>query len=91
MKPLHFLISLCFSMVSLVAFPQQLKFNTYTSANGLSQNRGICLAQDKLGYLWMGSQDGLNRFNGKDFVAYYKGNVKRGSLPANYIEALYKR
>lgn len=89
MKPLHFLISLCFSMVSLVAFPQQLKFNTYTSANGLSQNRGICMAQDKLGYLWMGTQDGLNRFNGKDFVAYYKGNVKRGSLPANYIEALY--
>ena len=89
MKPLHFLMSLCFLIASLVAFPQQLKFSTYTSANGLSQNRGICMAQDKLGYLWMGTQDGLNRFNGKDFVAYYKGNVKRGSLPANFIEALY--
>jgi ligand-binding sensor domain-containing protein/anti-sigma regulatory factor (Ser/Thr protein kinase) len=71
------------------AFSQQLKFTTYTSANGLSQNRGICMAQDKLGYMWMGTQDGLNRFNGKDFVAYYKGNIKRGSIPSNYIEALF--
>jgi ligand-binding sensor domain-containing protein/anti-sigma regulatory factor (Ser/Thr protein kinase) len=70
-------------------FSQQLKFNTYTSANGLSQNRGTCMAQDKLGYLWMGTQDGLNRFNGKDFVAYYKGNIQRGSIPANNILALY--
>ena len=89
MKPLHFLISLCLLMASLVAFPQQLKFSTYTSANGLSQNRGICMAQDRLGYLWMGTQDGLNRFNGKDFVTFFKGNVQRGNLPANYIAALY--
>jgi len=71
------------------AFSQQPKFTTYTSVNGLSQNRGTCMAQDKLGYMWMGTQDGLNRFNGKDFVIYYTGNVKRGSIASNYIEALY--
>jgi ligand-binding sensor domain-containing protein/anti-sigma regulatory factor (Ser/Thr protein kinase) len=81
-------VMICFLILS-TASSQQLKFATYTSANGLSQSRGICMAQDKLGYMWMGTQDGLNRFNGKDFVAYYKGNVKRGSIPANYIKALY--
>jgi ligand-binding sensor domain-containing protein len=86
-KSLFFLF--WFLMISKVAFPQQLKFTTYTSANGLSQNRGMCMAQDKLGYMWFGTQDGLNRFNGKDFINYYKGNVKRGSIPANYIRALY--
>ena len=68
---------------------QQLSFKSYTSVNGLSQNSGYCMAQDGLGYLWMGTQDGLNKFNGKKITTYYKETVTRGSLINNFIRCLY--
>ncbi len=68
---------------------QQITFTSYTSANGLSQNSGYCMAQDGLGYLWMGTQDGLNKFNGKNITTYYRENTTRGRLADNFIKALF--
>ncbi len=66
-----------------------LNFTSFTSAQGLSQNSGYCITQDVLGYLWAGTQDGLNKFNGNRIVSYYRDNVKRGVLPNNHIKALF--
>lgn len=50
-----------------------LFFEHYTSQNGLSQNSGYAITQDKWGFLWMGTQEGLNRFDGYDFTPYRNG------------------
>lgn len=71
------------------SFSQQLSFTSYTSNNGLSQNSGYCIAQDGLGYIWMGTQDGLNKFNGRKISTYYKETVTRGKLINNFIKSLY--
>ncbi|UBM59964.1 response regulator [Marinilongibacter aquaticus] len=47
-------------------------FQNLTVENGLSQNSVIGVAQDSTGYLWLATQDGLNRYSGKDFVRYNK-------------------
>lgn len=51
----------------LPASAQQHYFHTYTSADGLSQLVVQALLQDRQGYVWIGTQAGLNRFNGFSF------------------------
>lgn len=51
-------------------------FRTYTIDEGLSQNMVITAVQDSVGFLWLGTKDGLNRFDGQRFRHY-------GADPAN--------
>ncbi len=62
-----------------------LRFENYNSEKGLSQNSVFTIAQTNDGFMWFGTQDGLNRFDGKTFVKYYTDNVMRGALSSNYI------
>jgi signal transduction histidine kinase/ligand-binding sensor domain-containing protein/DNA-binding response OmpR family regulator len=63
---------------SLVAVAQdsihqkQFAFKTLTINDGLSQNSVIDIAQDSIGYLWLATQDGLNKYDGKKFIHYNK-------------------
>jgi len=47
-----------------------IQFKNYTINDGLSQSSVTCIIQDQLGALWLGTQDGINRFNGKDFEVF---------------------
>lgn len=44
-----------------------LNISTITDRNGLSQNTIRCMMQDSRGFMWMGTINGLNRYNGKEF------------------------
>src|SRR6185503_14271744 len=41
-----------------------LYFRHFTIQQGLSQNTVTCIIQDNAGFLWFGTEDGLNRYNG---------------------------
>src|SRR5690554_1857858 len=47
-----------------------IQFKNYTINDGLSQSSVSCIIQDQLGALWLGTQDGINRFNGKNFEVF---------------------
>ena len=47
-------------------------FNALTINDGLSQNSVISIAQDSIGHLWLATQDGLNKYNGRSFTYYDK-------------------
>ncbi len=47
-----------------------IRFEHLTSENGLSQNAGLDIFQDSRGYIWVGTQDGLNRYDGYTFKIY---------------------
>jgi ligand-binding sensor domain-containing protein len=49
---------------------QPLLFKSYTTANGLSQNSVYCITETEEGFTWFGTQDGLNRFDGSNFVRF---------------------
>ncbi len=49
---------------------QQYSFRQLTVKNGLSQNSVVSIAQDSLGYLWLATQDGLNRYDGRSIKQY---------------------
>ncbi len=48
----------------------KLSFSSLTSSNGLSNNTVLDIAQDSLGFIWIGTADGLNRFDGENFVKF---------------------
>lgn len=49
----------------------QHRFERYTTEHGLSQNSILSMLQDKRGFLWIGTEDGLNRFDGYTFKKFY--------------------
>ena len=48
----------------------QITFRQLSVKEGLSQNSVVSIAQDSIGYLWIATQDGLNRYDGKHFTVY---------------------
>lgn len=60
----------------------QLIFHNYTVRDGLSQNTVTSIGQDQMGFMWFGTFDGLNRFDGYDFV-HYKNNPNDNSSLSN--------
>lgn len=70
-------------------FPdQRLKFERISLEQGLSQSTVNCILQDRYGFMWFGTQDGLNRYDGYTFTIYrhHAGDVN--SLSVNYIWSL---
>ena len=59
-----------FSQTSLTSPGKHFLFKNYTTQNGLLEDYTMAMAQDKYGYLWIGSESGLTRFDGKTF--YHK-------------------
>ncbi|MCK6648562.1 MAG: hypothetical protein L6Q66_02795, partial [Bacteroidia bacterium] len=53
------------------SFAQNIKFNNISILQGLSQSTVNCVMQDKQGFIWIGTQDGLNKYDGYSFK-YYK-------------------
>jgi ligand-binding sensor domain-containing protein len=68
---------------------ETLIFERLTIEQGLSQGRIISILQDKRGFMWFGTEDGLNRYDGIEIRTFASSNDAR-SLPSNYIEALYE-
>lgn len=56
--------------VSFCAAQEQINFRQLSIKEGLSQNSGISVAQDSTGYLWIATQDGLNRYDGTKFSVF---------------------
>lgn len=58
---------LCFSAIAVSAI-DILRIHNITDREGLSQNTIRCMMQDSKGFMWMGTINGLNRYNGKEFM-----------------------
>lgn len=76
----------------LLCFPCSLLSQTYTANiehfttdNGLSHDVVNCVFKDSRGLVWLGTQNGLNRFDGKQFKAY---NTKKYGLEVIHIQEI---
>lgn len=67
-----------------------LRFAHYTDAHGLSQNTVLCALQDRRGFMWFGTQDGLNRFDGYTFRAFKHDPDHANSLSENWVWSIYE-
>lgn len=65
-----------------------LFFKNLSTTDGLSNKKVNCIAQDSYGYMWFGTNDGLNRFDGKEWVYFRVGNENSKGLLSNHITSL---
>jgi len=73
-----------------VAGGQALSFQNYTSENGISQNSGYAISQTNEGFIWLGTQNGLDRFDSHTVTTYKHIDHDSTSLCNNFITALCK-
>lgn len=69
---------------------QKILFNQIPTELGLSQNVVTCSLQDKTGFLWFGTKDGLNRFDGYQFKVYRHNPQDASSLSDSSITTLFE-
>ncbi|MBP6309112.1 MAG: PAS domain-containing protein [Arenimonas sp.] len=65
-----------------------VRFQQYGVDDGLSQTTVRALFQDKSGFIWLGTQDGLNRFDGYEFRIYRNDPSNLNSLSDNHVVAI---
>ncbi len=63
-------------------------FKRISIEHGLSQVDINCIIQDKQGFMWFGTMDGLNKYDGYKFTIYRHNSDDNTSLTKNYITAL---
>ena len=84
-----FLITIPAFFFSIITEAQSYYFRHYQVEQGLSHNTVFCCAQDKRGFFWMGTKDGLNRFDGYTFKVFRNDPGDSLSLGDNFIRSLY--
>ncbi|RAJ37251.1 hybrid sensor histidine kinase/response regulator transcription factor [Pedobacter cryoconitis] len=79
----------CF-ICSQLSAQQPILFDHLNIEKGLSQNAVLSIAQDRDGFIWLGTRRGLNRYDGYRFKIYLNNPADSNSLRNDYINALYK-
>jgi diguanylate cyclase (GGDEF)-like protein/PAS domain S-box-containing protein len=66
-----------------------LKFTNISTEQGLSQSYVFSIDQDRQGFLWIATEDGLNRYDGKNFTHYRHHINDKGSIADNFIRKVF--
>lgn len=84
------LLLIAWTMLTLIVYGQNLPvtFQRYYSKDGLSSNTIYSIYRDSYGFLWLGTEDGLNRFDGRRYHVYRYNADNANGLMANHITAL---
>lgn len=64
---------------------QALLFSHYKVSDGLSQSEILCIFQDSEGYMWIGTQNGLNKFDGYTFEQFFNDQTDSTSISNSWI------
>ncbi|MDR3714880.1 MAG: two-component regulator propeller domain-containing protein [Puia sp.] len=88
LRPFSVVISLLF--ICLPGRPQvhQIKFDRLSTGSGLSHSNVLSILQDSRGFMWIGTRDGLNRYDGYKFTVYQNDAHDKNSLVNSYVSAI---
>ena len=87
--PSFFVLNIFILLSSLHVYSQPAKFIKYSTQMGLSSNSQRCVIQDHDGFIWIGTGDGVNRFDGRTFKVYRKIPNDSTSLRSNNVMCMY--
>ena len=86
----HCVLSCLLLLSGFTASAQHYYFKHFQVEDGLSNNTAICTLQDRLGFMWFGTKDGLNRFDGYTFKIYRHHPQDSSSIGNNSIWRLHE-
>lgn len=74
-----------FVQISILGSLQEIRFEHLTINDGLSQSSVRAILQDSYGFMWFGTQDGLNMYNGYVFEIFKNSRNDTSSISSNFI------
>lgn len=83
-------IFLCLNVFPIQLFATEINVEHYYREHGLSQASVQALLQDKQGYLWVGTGDGLNKFDGYNFEIFKNNSEKITTISNSNILSLFE-
>lgn len=84
----RFSFILALVLLSLFSAAQRLRFRNISIEEGLSSGQVKCIMQDQLGFMWFGTSDGLNRYDGYKFRTYRNDPGLGNSINSSDVGAL---
>ncbi|MCI0512932.1 hypothetical protein L0128_06955, partial [candidate division KSB1 bacterium] len=81
---------ICYSIYALSLSNPDYQFERLNTGHGLSNNLIFCVLQDTKGFLWIGTENGLNRYDGKHFKIYRNDPQDSTSISDNDIRCLFE-
>src|SRR5688572_14031848 len=85
MKTLFILTAFLFFLTPNFCIAQQFNVKTYSFNEGLTTYNIKKAVQDKYGFIWLATQDGVYRYDGSNFERYKKSSDERISIRENFI------
>ena len=89
-KSIYIFTILVLLLSNQLVYSQQARFRHLKVEDGLSDNAITSIYQDTWGYLWIGTSDGLNRYDGYVIKKYYRNDFDIQSLPGNVIRDIFQ-
>jgi signal transduction histidine kinase/ligand-binding sensor domain-containing protein/ActR/RegA family two-component response regulator len=80
-----FTIGFLFASLAVLPQSQHLTFKHIGTAQGLSQSNVICTLQDSRGFMWFGTREGLNKYDGYTFTVFKNSAQDDRSLSNNFV------
>lgn len=89
-KELIVLMTFTFYLCGQAVVAQNYYFEKYQVGDGLSYNTISCILQDAQGFMWFGTKDGLNRYDGYNFKVFQADGENPCSIGSNFIRSLHE-
>ncbi len=86
----QFIIFIAILISSGYSYAQNIQFGKITVEDGLSNSYVNCLIQDRTGFIWFGTDDGLNRYDGYEIKVYRNNPDDSSSISDNIIWTLFE-
>jgi ligand-binding sensor domain-containing protein/signal transduction histidine kinase len=83
-------LTLVTSLPAAAGAPRSLRFEHLGREQGLAQETVKTILQDRAGFMWFGTQDGLNRYDGYRMRLFRSNPTDPATLPDNYVQASHE-
>ena len=83
-------LSLIRTNVATLEAQTDFRFQHVSEQFNLSSDAIYCITQDHEGFIWIGTEDGLNRFNGYEMVTFRHHPEVQGSISSNWVFTIYE-
>ncbi len=79
-------IIFCWVLSCTTVYGQSNGFRNYTIYDGLVQMKPFCLFEDSNSFLWIGTRNGVSKYDGKEFTSFRKDDGLPHSVVLNIVE-----
>jgi len=83
------LLAFVICLNGIAGFSQSSKITTYTTKDGISSNDINTIGQDSRGFLWIGTDNGLDRFDGNNFTVFSHNPADSTSIAGNQVQTIF--